>query len=181
MLALIGSLALAAVIGFILISVTPRAPDGSIAAENPKFPDPPYREAGADKESPTITSIESPSATCYLPTAGTAACYIQWDYLYVTAAPGAYVISMTVGINDRLRAYHSGFFQSAMFIPSGMTAPGYKVVCGVSNDPNMAGWGNTYRYTIRARDTTGTKAANYGSVTCPADLVHIYMPFVRRN
>jgi hypothetical protein len=70
----------------------------------------PQREADA----PAISFIDSPSPTCYLPAPGTGACYIQWEYLSVTAAAGANIISMTVSIDNELRAYHGGFFQTSM-------------------------------------------------------------------
>jgi len=112
---------------------------------------------------------------------GTGACYIEWNYLNVTAAPGAYVISMTVAIDNRIRAYHSGFFQSTMYIPGDMMAPGYKVTCGKPANGSQPEWGNTYSYVIRARDTGGFSATNYGSITCPADIVKVYLPFVTKN
>lgn len=43
------------------------------------------------------------------------------------------------------------------------------MVCGALNASGDPKWGKTYGYTIRARDSAGLKAANYGSVTCPAD------------
>lgn len=133
-----------------------------------------------DVDSPAVSSIDSPSPTCYLPEPGTGACYIQWEYLSVTAAPSSYVISMTVSIDDDLRAYHAGFFQTTMIIPAQMTAPGYRVVCGLPGSGGLPGWGKTYDYEIRARDTAGLSAANPGSVLCPADTVKVYLPIVVR-
>ena len=136
----------------------------------------PPGDAGNAPQSPTISSIESPSPTCYRPIAGTGACYIQWSYLHVTAGSGAYVISMTVAIDDHVRAYASGFFQTSMTLPGAMTGPGFRVTCGTEGSGGTPGWGRSYAYTIRARETGGLTAANFGTVTCPADTVRVYLP-----
>lgn len=127
-------------------------------------------------DAPTITSIASPSPTCSRPRPGTGACYIQWSYMSVTAASSSYIISMTVAIDNQIRAHHSGFFQTAMYIPSDMMGDGYKVVCGFPQ--GSTGFGNSYSYAIRARETSGQVAANFGSVTCPGDIAKIYLPAV---
>jgi hypothetical protein len=178
---LIGSLVLAGVLGIIFVRVSLGSQAGPSIAATPVSADLPHREVSDDIESPTISFIDSPSATCYRPIVATGACYIQWNYLNVTAASGSYVVSMTVTIDDHLRAYHSGFFQTSMYIPADMTAPGYKVTCGVPGSGGTDEWGNTYSYVIRARDTDGLKAANYGFVTCPADVVTNFAPFLRKN
>lgn len=179
------SVIIAVVLGGIMAIIVVRVMLGFtatlLAAAPAVNPDPTRRADSEDEESPTISAIDSPSPSCYLPVKGTGACYIQWNYLNVTAASGSYVISMTVTIDDQLRAFHSGFFQNQMFIPSDMTAPGYKVTCGGPSSAETAEWGKTYNYAIRARDTTGLKAANFGSVTCPADVVHIFLPFIRKR
>jgi hypothetical protein len=87
---------------------------------------------------------------------------------------------MTVTIEDHLRAYHSGFFQSSMYIPDDMTAPGYEVACGSPVSEDMPQWGNTYTYAIRARETTGLTAANYGTVACPADTIRVFVPLIQK-
>jgi len=146
---------------------------------------PPRREVSGqaqttnDGQAPNISFIDSPNPTCYLPEAGTAVCYIKWSYLYVSASSGQNVISMTVSIDDHLRAYHSGFFQSAMYIPGGMTTPGYQVTCGSPGSSGNEEVGETYSYVIRARETGGLSSANYGSVTCPADLARVFLPIVQ--
>jgi hypothetical protein len=150
------------------------------AATAQTAPDQPRREIEGDIESPTISFIDSPSATCRLPVPNTNACYIQWQYLYVTASPSQYIISMTVAIDNQIRAAHTGFFQTNMYIPADMVAPGYKVACGPPADET--GLGNTYAYVIRARETGGLAAANYGSVTCPGDIdiIRIFLPFIQK-
>lgn len=126
--------------------------------------------------SPDISFIQSDSATCSRSRPGSGICTIEWNNLYVTAASGSYIISMTVSINNQMRAYHGGFFQNNIYIPASMTGHGYRVTCGYPQ--GNAGLGNAYSYTIRARETSGLTAANYGSVTCPADIVKIYLPAV---
>ncbi len=181
LIALTGAVVAAAVLGIVLVRVMLAAQAAPLAAETPAGTGPPQQEAASDIDSPAVSSIDSASATCFRPVIGTGACYIQWNYLYVTAAPGAYVISMTVTIDNRLRAYHSGFFQTSMYIPGEMTAPGYKVSCGAPGSGATAEWGNTYAYAVRARDTTGTSAANYGSISCPADVVKVFLPLLRKE
>jgi hypothetical protein len=91
------------------------------------------------------------------------------------------MISMTVSIDGHLRAYHSGFFQTTMFVPGEMYDPGFRVTCGFPGAGGTAGMGNTYSYIIRARETGGLAAANYGSVTCPADVVTVFVPLILRR
>lgn len=141
---------------------------------------PPHREISGDGKSPTISFIDNPSATCSRPNPGTGVCYIQWSYLNVEAASGSYIISMTVAIDDQIRAYHAGFFQTSMYIPSAMTAPGYQMTCGAPGSGGIDGWGRRYSYTIRARETSGLSSASYGSVTCPADIVQVFLPLATK-
>jgi hypothetical protein len=120
--------------------------------------------SAAEIDQPAISAIDSPSAVCYKPDSSRDTCYITWSYLYVTASVSQYVISMTVSIDNHLRAYHAGFFQTSMYLPGSLFGRGFKVACGPRN---AAGMGNTHAYTLRARDTGGTTAANFGSVQCP--------------
>jgi hypothetical protein len=129
-----------------------------------------------ETQQPTISFIDSPSATCDQPVSGRNDCYITWNYLYVTASSSQYIISMTVDIANHPAAYHSGFFQTSMYIPGDIFGQGFKVVCGPRN---VIGLGNTYAYTIRARETGGLSAANYGSVQCPGMYVN-FLPAIRR-
>jgi len=137
------------------------------------------REIQAEIESPTISFIDSPSATCYRASVGT--CYIEWSYLYVSASASQYIISMTVSIDDRIRAYHSGFFQNSMYIPGDMLEPGFKVACGWPGASAAPELGYSYNYVIRAAETGGLKSANYGSVTCPADKGVVFLPLVTKH
>jgi hypothetical protein len=137
------------------------------------------REVQADEQSPTLSFIDSPSPTCYRSSVGT--CYLEWSYLSVSASASQYIISMTVSINDRVRAYHAGFFQTSMYIPGVMLKPGFKVACGWRGASGVPELGYSYNYVIRAAETGGLKSANYGTVTCPADAGTVFLPFVTRH
>jgi hypothetical protein len=132
---------------------------------------PPAPEWRFDAESPDISFIDSPTATCDKPEQHKDACYIDWGYLYVTASSSQYIISMTVSIDNRLRAYHSGFFQTYMYVPADMVSPGFRVTCGPPGSGGNPKLGSAHSYTLRARETGGLGAANYGTVYCPADVV----------
>jgi hypothetical protein len=179
---LLSLLVLSSVMGVVVVRELPGSAVASAASSAAATPSPdlPYREISGDIESPNISFIDSPSPTCSRPTASTGACYIQWDYLAVSAASGSYIISMTVAIDNQMRAYHSGFFQTSMYIPAEMTAPGYQVTCGTPGSGGTPEWGHIYAYTIRARETSGLSAANYGSVTCPADTVRVFLPAIQK-
>lgn len=137
------------------------------------------REIQADGESPNISAIDSSAPTCYR--AGVGTCYLQWSYLSVSASPSQYIISMTLSINGRVRAYHAGFFQTSMYIPYDMLMPGFKVACGGRGASGVSGLGYSYDYVIRAAETGGLKSANYGTVTCPADVGTVFMPIITRR
>jgi hypothetical protein len=124
-------------------------------------------------DAPEISFIDSPSATCYLPRPGTNNCYITWNYLNVSASTSQYIISMTVNISNHMSAYFSGFFQTSMYIPGDMLGKGFRVACGTPGSGGVRDFGRQYNYTIRARETGGLSAANYGSVTCPGDYVSL--------
>jgi hypothetical protein len=132
-------------------------------------------------DSPAISFIDSPSPTCYRPAAGTGICYITWNSLYVTASSGQYIISATVSIDNDLRAYFAGFFQNSMYIPGNLTGPGFKMTCGMPGSGYYPSLGKSYSYVIRARETGGLSAANSGSVTCPADVITVYLPLTRKR
>lgn len=129
------------------------------------------READGDGLSPNISFIDSPSPTCSLPEPGTNVCYIQWSYLNVTASAGQYIVTTTVALDGHLQAYFSGFFQTSLYIPSDMTGDGFRVACGAPGVEGNPEQGYMYDYTIRARETGGLGAANYGTVSCPYDIV----------
>ncbi len=138
------------------------------------------RARAESPEGPVISFIDSQTAQCYLPVRNTDRCYIQWNYLSVSASSSQYIISMTVTIDNRKRAYYSGFFQTSMFVPNGMHSPGFLVSCGLEGAGGLPDLGNSYAWAIRARETGGLTAANYGSVTCPADVPSVYLPILVR-
>jgi hypothetical protein len=116
--------------------------------------------------SPDISFIDSPTASCILSRANTGVCLMTWYYMYADASPN-YIITMTVGIDDKPRARYNGFFQTNMYVPSEMLI--FRVPCGELGSAGNPNFGANHSYTLRARDSTGLGAANYGSVTCPAD------------
>lgn len=133
----------------------------------------PARERQDEPLAPDISFIDSPTAQCIRAEQHTDACYIQWNYLAVTATSPHNILTMTVTIDGRLRAHYSGFFQSSMFVPQGMQDPGFKVACGVPGAGGNPQLGKIYSYVIQARETGGLQATNYGAVTCPADVVPV--------
>lgn len=160
---------------------TPAAPTPQALFNEPQD-SPEYAAPGSDRqrdpinpEAPAISFIDSPSATCYLPRPGSDACYITWQYLYVSAGTSQYLISMTINISNQNRAYFAGFFQNQMTIPGDMLGKGFRVACGTPGSGSVPGFGRQYSYVIRARETGGLGAANYGSVTCPADQVPLQL------
>jgi hypothetical protein len=122
----------------------------------------------AQSNQPLISFIDSPTAACVQPDTTKDECFINWYYMSVSADP-SYMITMTVQLNDFgfVGRYH-GFFQTSMYVPYNMNPQGYKVACGLLNSGGDPAWGETYGYTIRARDSSGLSSANYGSVYCPA-------------
>ncbi|MFZ3078892.1 MAG: hypothetical protein WA109_04325 [Bellilinea sp.] len=130
----------------------------------------PTGQNGLDAEL-NIGFIESPTATCYQPNPNVDACYINWYYLSVTSDPN-YMVSLEVTLNDFGKVSRShGFFQTSMYIPFSMLGNGFQVTCGAQVDrgnPDLVGLGNSYAYTIRAKDSAALSSANYGTVYCPA-------------
>lgn len=119
-------------------------------------------------EVPLIGFIDSPTAACYQPDITQDVCYINWYYLNVSATPN-YIISMSAAINVFGKvANYQGFFQTSMYVPYNMHDRGFKVSCGALGAGGDAELGNSYAYTIRAKDSTALSAANYGTVYCPA-------------
>jgi hypothetical protein len=96
------------------------------------------------------------------------ACYINWYYMSVDAAP-SYMIAMTATINAIGHvARYSGFFQTGMYVPFQMNGPGFRVPCGPLGAGGNGSLGNAFSWTIRARDSANLRSANYGTVYCPA-------------
>jgi hypothetical protein len=129
-------------------------------------------------QSPNISFIDSSTASCILPRRNTGVCLMTWNYMYADASPN-YMITMTVGIDDHARARFHGFFQTYMYVPGDMMA--FQVQCGApgaGGDPNL---GASHSYVLRGRDSSGLSSANYGSVTCPADVpIHTFLPLLKK-
>lgn len=126
------------------------------------------------------SSIDSPSPTCYNPVPGSGACYILWQYIYVSASSSQYMISTTVAINHHIQAYVAGFFQNYMYLPYDMLIPGFKVTCGYPGSGVSPNLGNSYSYEIKARDTGGAVSTNNGLVSCPSDIVKVMLPLITK-
>lgn len=127
-------------------------------------------EARREADAPLISFIDSPTATCYQDMDRYDTCYVGWNYMQVTAGASQYIIRITVELDGRMRAYYAGFFQTDMYVPSDLNGRGLKVACGelgAGGDPDL---GSSYSYVIRAAETGGLTAANYGTVFCPAML-----------
>ncbi len=131
------------------------APSDSVAASSP--------------DAVNIGFIDSPSATCFQPDPAQNVCYVNYYYVSVSASPN-YMITMTLTLNPRVVAHTQGFFQTSIYVPYNMYGQGFKVACGALGAGGNPQLGNAYAYTIRARDSAGLSAANYGTVYCPAYL-----------
>lgn len=121
------------------------------------------------EQMPLISVIDSPSPTCYQPDPSRDTCYLKWYYMSVNAAPATSMLTMTLTLNDFGPVAHTqGFFQSSMFVPYNMLSDGFRVTCGSLGAGGNPKLGNAYGYTIRARDSNGQVAANFGTIFCPA-------------
>jgi hypothetical protein len=119
---------------------------------------------------PDIGFIDSPTAVCYQPNPAQDSCYVNWYYMSVDANPN-YIIEMTVTVAPQgVVAKLQGFFQTSMYAPYNMFGNGFKVSCGALGAGGNPLLGNAYAWTIRARDSANLKAANYGTIYCPAYL-----------
>jgi hypothetical protein len=123
---------------------------------------------GLDGGTPLISFIDSPTVSCYQPDPAQDACFVKWYYLSVDAAPATYIITMTVAIDGRSVAHHHGFFQSSMYVPGELYGNGFRVLCGELGSGGNPQLGNAYGWTIRARDSSGARSTNLGTVYCPA-------------
>jgi hypothetical protein len=162
-----------ALVWWLVIASAPAALAGDAVQSGPTPDGLPGESREGGLGSPDISFIESPSPTCSRPVKGTNACYIRWVSLAVSTSPAEYIISMTVSIDGRLRAYYNGFFQNSMSVPYLMAPSGFRVDCGLPGSGGNPALGQDYTYVIRARDTLGLNATNTGTVYCPSDLVSI--------
>ena len=145
-----------------IVGASPAAQASVVHAALPVTPTPlPIRLA---VESPDISFIDSPAASCVLVDEVKGTCMLNWYYLYAYADPN-YIISMTVEIDGQKRASYHGFFQTYMVVPSEMLV--FEVACGLPGSGGELSYGMNHSYVLRARDSNGLGAANYGQVACP--------------
>ena len=160
-------------------------PDSAGLAEQAAAPtpgsvyQPDRRERDEAPQEPAISFIDSPTAACRRSNLLRDECYINWYTLYVHAYP-AYVISMTINIDSRMRGSYQGFFQTNFNFVGDLNGLGFRVPCGTPGASGIPGLGMAHSYTIRARASDGLGAANYGSVVCPAGPQRTYLPMTRR-
>lgn len=140
---------------------------------------PSYEETPEPAQPQGSGSIDSLSPTCVNPIPGSGVCYINWHSVHLNVAP-SYIVTMTFLIDSRQRANIQGFFQSEISLDSQMFQPGFRVTCGFPKSDSPSALGNAYAYAIRARDTSGANYSNFGQITCPADVVHLSLPFIKR-
>ncbi|MFZ5808874.1 MAG: hypothetical protein ACOY16_06305 [Chloroflexota bacterium] len=150
------------------------------AAPTPPVFTPPYPHVSDEGQSPDISFINSPSPSCVNPNPGTGICYIRWPQISVSAGSSQYIISMTVSLDNHIQAYVSGFFQTAMNIPGNLLGSGFKVTCGFPGSSGSPLYGKSYTYNIVARETGGLTAQSNGIIQCPADIVKINLPIIKR-
>jgi len=117
-----------------------------------------------------VVGVDTQTVQCYRPEAETDACYIQWRYLLFDASDMYSVISMTVSIDDRTRAYYQGFFQTSMYAPFDLHMPGFRVSCDAPGSGSLSGIGKPHDWMVKARDSAGLEGVASGQVICPADV-----------
>jgi hypothetical protein len=97
------------------------------------------------------------------------ACYINFQFNGVSS--DQYVTEFTVAVNGLIAMRAYGFFQGAFSLPRNSLGDlGLRVACGRTGasgdaDPLV---GLRHPFTIRAKDSAGQNAANYGAIGCPA-------------
>jgi hypothetical protein len=181
---MIGAVAFLMVLLVLLVGWTALAAQAGAVANEPGSADQPPENRRERQDSPAaaeISFIDDPSPACYRPEPHTDSCFISWSYLSVSAASSQYIISMTVAIDGRLVAAHWGFFQSSMYVPGDLYNGGFQVPCGAPGTTGVRSLGGAHSYVVRARETGGLKAANYGTVVCPAGLERVFLPVTLRS
>ena len=113
--------------------------------------------------------ITTDAPHCLQPDPAFDACYINFQYNGVSS--DQYVIWFTVSVAGRIAMRADGFVQPSFALPRNtLGSLGLRVACGLTGasgdaDPMV---GLSYPFTIRARDSANTNAANYGTIGCPA-------------
>jgi hypothetical protein len=132
-------------------------------------------------DAPTISFIDSPTPTCYRSEVQSTTCLVNWGHLQVSAVSPQTVVSMTVSIDDQVRANYQGYFQSTMVVSAGFHGDGLQVTCGPPGVDGVRGMGRVHNWTVRARDSEGLEAVNRGTVLCPASPYRVFLELVLRN
>lgn len=115
-----------------------------------------------------MSAIDSQTPTCYRAREISQICFVEWNYLAVTATNSQYLLSMKVELDGRVRAYYQGFFQTSMFVPAQMYEPGFAVVCGQPGEGGDPRLGKQHAWVVRAEETGGQTATSSGAIFCPA-------------
>lgn len=119
-----------------------------------------------------IGFIDSPAPTCRKVAKGND-CIVSWYYVSVNASPN-YITDAWVLIDGAIVGHNGGFFQTSLYVPSAQLE--FEVKCGTAGTSplpqptpfaGMPPYGRSYPWVIRARDSSGLSAANYGTVVCP--------------
>jgi hypothetical protein len=131
---------------------------------------------------PTISTIESPSPTCYRPGLHSNICRVNWGLVRVSTVSPRTIVSVTLTIDGRMRANYQGYFQSSLSVEPGFHGDGFQVACGFEGVDGVAGMGRVYDWRLKALDSEGLEATNKGTVTCPAwHPISVYLPLVQRE
>jgi hypothetical protein len=106
-----------------------------------------------------LTSLDSPNVLCYQPDPRQDACFVNWGYTWVNAAPN-YMTAMWIRLNGKVVARMGGFFQTSMYVSSENLGRGFRVACGPPGDdpadpaPTARRQvGNQYSWDIKAVDS----------------------------
>lgn len=112
--------------------------------------------------------IDTLSPHCYQPDPASNVCFVNFMSHSVTS--DQYVTRLDVLVDGRLVIRVAGFIQYSFSIPRAQLGDqGIKLACGtagISGDPDPL-VGFRYAWSVHARDSAGTTAANYGNISCP--------------
>lgn len=148
------------------------APGGVCGVEGDS-PDP-YRP-----DQPDVASLSATMPTCMQPDPAENVCYLNWNNFFAQAVSGHYMRSITLTIDDRVRAFYLGFFETYLYVDDLQHTPGLKVPCGGFGTGGNPSVGAVHTFSIRAEDTGGYVSTLYGSVACPGVRL-VFLPLVLR-
>jgi hypothetical protein len=118
--------------------------------------------------------------TCIQPDPAENVYIINWNNFFAQAVSGNYMRSITLTIDDRVRAFYLGFFETYLYVDDLHHSSGFRVPCGAFGSGGHPAVGALDTFSIRAEDTGGYVSTAYGSVRCPAVRL-IVLPLVLRN